>query len=161
MCACFLAVTVGSQIHRRMPSGLDRTSWDLSPHPPSLLIQRASFPSSHLSIHLSSHPSIAPPPTAPSPLVLCPGYMWCGHYQHVFVRAVHLNESQWTRHDKRLRKTSVGTSVARSLELQKRCMRVLGEWWRGKREANLLEYLQDGVITACACMLLPCMCLPV
>ncbi len=46
----FPTVIMGSQIHRQMPSGLDRSSWD--PRPPlcplSLLTEQAISPSSHL-----------------------------------------------------------------------------------------------------------------
>ena len=77
-CVCVRAVTVGSQIHRRMPSGLDRTSWDLSD---------ATTPPSSLTTHTASHQAISPstypvirvsPPTNPPTPLWSPALAICG-----------------------------------------------------------------------------------
>lgn len=97
----FIAVTVRSLLHRLMPSGLDHSSWDRQCPPPlsSLATHKPSCssikPSIHTPIQSSEYPPIFSGP-------LSQLRMWCGHYQHVFVRAVNLSQPQWKWPDKRL-----------------------------------------------------------
>ena len=96
-CAC-VHVRVFPCCHRGVTDPQTNAIWSwphlLGSEPPSSLTTHTT---SQFSIKPSLHPPIQsseyrpPPPTPPSPPLLCPGYMWGGHYQHVFFRAVHLN----------------------------------------------------------------------
>lgn len=83
---CFPVVTDKCHLVLAAPLGISAT-------PPSVLPHHSyTKPFFHQAIYSTTHPVIR---ISLSPLVPCPIYMWRGHYQHVFVRAVHLNESQW------------------------------------------------------------------